>query len=44
MNPLRGLRSPLVHIMAAVLLLVGAWWGLDHWLGELIATLVPGQA
>ncbi|PNB72249.1 type IV secretion protein DotU [Pseudomonas sp. GW456-E7] len=44
MNPLRGLRSPLVHILIAGLLLVGAWWGLDHWLGGLIATLVPEQA
>ncbi|AZE54569.1 putative membrane protein [Pseudomonas synxantha] len=44
MNPLRGLQSPLVHILAAGLLLIGAWWGLDHWLGSLIATLVPGQA
>lgn len=42
MNPLRGLRSPLVHILMASLLLVGAWWGLDQWLGGLIATLVPG--
>jgi len=25
------------------LLLVGVWWGLDHWLGGLIATLLPGQ-
>ncbi|PMU08636.1 MULTISPECIES: DotU family type IV/VI secretion system protein [unclassified Pseudomonas] len=44
MNPLRGLRSPLVQILIAGLLLVGAWWGLDHWLGGLIATLVPEQA
>lgn len=43
MNSLRGLRSPLAHILMAGLLLVGAWWGLDHWLGGLIATLVPGQ-
>lgn len=43
MNPLRGLYSPLIHILVAGLLLVGAWWGLDHWLGGLIATLLPGQ-
>lgn len=42
-NPLRCLGSPLVHILAAGLLLVGAWWGLDQWLGGLIATLVPGS-
>jgi type VI secretion system protein ImpK len=44
MNALRGLRSPLIHMLAAGVLVVGAWWGLDHWLGSLIATLVPGQA
>lgn len=44
MNSLRWLRSPLVNILLAGLLLVGAWWGLDQWLGGLIATLVPGQA
>lgn len=43
MNPLRGVRSPLVHILAAGVFLVGAWWGLNQWLGGLIATLVPGQ-
>lgn len=43
MNPLRWLRSPLVHLLAAGLLLVATWWGLDHWLGGLIGTLVPGQ-
>ncbi|MEQ4280978.1 type VI secretion system protein TssL, short form [Pseudomonas syringae] len=42
-NPLHGLRSPLVHILAAALLLLGAWWGLDYWLGGLIATLVTGR-
>lgn len=43
MSPLRWLRSPLVHILVAGLLLVGIWWGLDYWLGVLIATLVPVQ-
>lgn len=44
MSGLPGLRSPLIHILAAGLLLVGAWWGLDYWLGGLIVTLVSGQA
>jgi len=44
MNPLHGLRSPLAHVLAGSLLLVGAWWGLDHWLSRLIAALLPGQA
>lgn len=44
MNALGWLRSPLVHIFMAGLLLVGVWWGLDHWLDGLVATLVPGQA
>ncbi len=43
MNAQYGLRSPLMHILAAGLLLASAWWGLDHWLGNLIATFVPGQ-
>ncbi|AMB86084.1 type IV secretion protein DotU [Pseudomonas agarici] len=42
-NPRYGVRSPLIHILAAGGLLVGVWWGLDHWLGSLIATFVPGQ-
>lgn len=42
-SSLHGLRSPLAHILAAGLLLVGAWWGLDHLLGGVIATLLPGQ-
>lgn len=44
LNPLRWLHSPLVHILATGLLLVATWWGLDHWLGGQLATLVPGQA
>lgn len=44
MSVLRGGRSPLVHILAAGLLLVATWWGLNHWLSGLINTLVPGQA
>jgi type VI secretion system protein ImpK len=42
-NHLCWLRSALVHVLAAGSLLVGAWWGLDYWLGGLIATLVPVQ-
>lgn len=40
----RGLRSGLSHVAAAVLLLGGAWWGLDHLLGGVIATLLPVHA
>jgi type VI secretion system protein ImpK len=39
----RWLRSPLVHVLAAGLLLLGVWWGLDRLLGGVIATLLPGQ-
>lgn len=35
------LTSPLVHVLAASGLLVGLWWGLDHTLGEAVATLLP---
>ncbi|VVQ17441.1 hypothetical protein PS938_04420 [Pseudomonas fluorescens] len=44
MSSLHRLSSPLIHVLVVGLLLVGTWWGLDHWLGGLIATLVPGQA
>ncbi|VVN65611.1 type VI secretion system protein TssL, short form [Pseudomonas fluorescens] len=43
-SSLRGLRSPRAHVLAVGLLLVGVWWGLDHLLGGVIATLLPGQA
>ncbi|VVO28520.1 type VI secretion system protein TssL, short form [Pseudomonas fluorescens] len=43
MSTLHGLQSPLAHVLAATLLLVGAWWGLDHLLGGVIAALLPGQ-
>ncbi|MCP1446067.1 type VI secretion system protein ImpK [Pseudomonas sp. GGS8] len=43
-TPLRWLQSPLAHILAVGLLLIGAWWGLDHVLAGLIATLLPGQS
>ena len=35
-----GLRSPLVNALAAGLLLVALWYGLDQWLGGLAATLL----
>jgi type VI secretion system protein ImpK len=44
MSYLPRFQSPLAHVLAAGLLLVGAWWGLDHLLGGVIATLLPGQA
>lgn len=43
MTSLRWVRSPLVQVLLAGLLLVATWWGLDYWLGGVIATLVPGQ-
>lgn len=36
-------RYPLAQPMVAGMLLVATWWGLDQVLGQLIATLVPGQ-
>lgn len=35
------LTSPLVHVLAASGLLIGLWWGLDHTLGEAVASLLP---
>ena len=40
---LRWLRSPLLNVLAAALLLAGVWWGLDRVLGQAVAALVPGQ-
>lgn len=37
------LRLPLVQVLGAGLLFVVTWWALDHLLGRLITTLVPGQ-
>ena len=37
-------HSPLVHLLMAALVLGLVWWGLDQLLGNVIATLVPGQA
>ncbi|CAM3921257.1 hypothetical protein CCOS865_04234 [Pseudomonas reidholzensis] len=41
---LSRLQRPLLHGVAAALLLVGTWWGLDEGLGRTLATLVgtPG--
>jgi type VI secretion system protein ImpK len=39
-----GLRSPLVNALAAGLLLVALWYGLDQWLGGLAATLLSVDA
>lgn len=39
-----GLRSPLVNALVAGLLLVGVWYGLDQWLGSLVATLLSAAA
>ncbi len=37
------LRSPLLHGIAAGLLLAGVWWGLDYLLADSIAALATGQ-
>lgn len=39
-----GVRSPLVNTLAAGLLLVVLWYGLDQWLGGLAATLLSADA
>lgn len=39
----RWLAAPLLQILLAGLLLAGAWWGLNHLLGEAIAKLLPGM-
>lgn len=38
----RWLQSVLPHAVLASALLVGVWWGLNHQLGRVIATLFPG--
>ncbi|NNA99418.1 type VI secretion system protein TssL, short form [Pseudomonas gessardii] len=38
------LQSPLLHVLAAGLLLAATWWGSDHLLSRAIASLLPGQA
>lgn len=37
------LQSPLLHVVVAAVLLIGAWWGLDNALGEAVASLLPVQ-
>lgn len=37
------LDTPLYHGVLAGLLLVGVWWGLDHLLGSLVASLLPAH-
>lgn len=35
--------SPLpVRIGLSVLVIVGLWWGLSHWLDQMLVTLLPG--
>jgi type VI secretion system protein ImpK len=41
---LRWMRSPLVNVLVAGLLLAGVWYGLDQLLGGLVATLLAAQA
>jgi len=36
----RWLQSPLAHVVVAAGLLIGTWWGLDHTLGEAVASLL----
>lgn len=38
------LRSPLIHVVTACLLLAATWWGLDHLLSGALASLLPAQA
>ncbi|MCW8278225.1 DotU family type IV/VI secretion system protein [Pseudomonas sp. PCH199] len=40
---LAWLGLPLAHVLTVGLLVATVWWGLDHWLGGLIATLLPDQ-
>jgi type VI secretion system protein ImpK len=39
-----GAHSPLVHALAAGVLLLAVWWGLNHWLSAEVARLLAGQA
>jgi type VI secretion system protein ImpK len=36
--------SPMNHLLVVAVLLAGTWWVLDHLLGGLLASLLPGQA
>lgn len=37
------LRAPLIHIVMAAALVVGAWWGLDYALSQAVDSLLPVQ-
>ncbi|KAB8309936.1 DotU family type IV/VI secretion system protein [Erwinia endophytica] len=39
-----GFSSWPVRTGLGLLVLAGLWWGLDHWLSQLLATLLPGVA
>lgn len=42
-DTLHWLRSPVAHGVLAMVLLIGLWWGLDHHLAELLASIAPVQ-
>ncbi len=39
-----GLRSPLMQLLVAALLIVGTWWGLNQLLSSAVSSLMPGAA
>lgn len=43
MHRLSWVRSPALHALVAILVLAGTWWGLDHLLASLIASLAADQ-
>ncbi|WP_280283009.1 type VI secretion system protein TssL, short form [Pseudomonas sp. BN415] len=38
----RWLRSPATQLLVAAALIAGAWWGMDHLLQRVVASLLPG--
>lgn len=40
---LPGIHSSLAHVLVMILVLFGVWWGLDHLLGVMIASLLSAQ-
>ncbi|MBD9461237.1 DotU family type IV/VI secretion system protein [Pseudomonas sp. PDM05] len=38
------LQSPLMHVLAATVVLAATWWGLDQLLSDAVALLLPDQA
>lgn len=38
------LRSPLLHVLAAAVMLAAMWWGLDQLLSDTVVSLLPDQA